>query len=155
MTPIVGREQELAFLLDRWHRACAGDGQVVLLSGEPGIGKSRLIAAMVERLAPSPTARLRYFCSPYHVNSALHPVTTQVERAAGLDRDDSADVKLDKLEALLARDRSGRRGSDSAAGDAAVDRHGWPIPVHQAAAVRAKGPYFCRPRPTNRGAGSA
>ena len=78
------------FLLDQWHRACAGDGRVVLLSGEPGIGKSRLIAAMVDRLSAEPPARLRYFCSPYHINSALHPVTTQVERAAGLDRDDSA-----------------------------------------------------------------
>ncbi|MER8709765.1 AAA family ATPase [Mesorhizobium sp. M1088] len=101
VTPIVGRDQELEFLVDQWHRACAGDGRVVLLSGEPGIGKSRIIAAMVDRLSAEPPPRLRYFCSPYHINSALHPVTTQVERAAGLDRNDTTDTKLDKLEALL------------------------------------------------------
>jgi class 3 adenylate cyclase/predicted ATPase len=101
VTPIVGRKQELEFLLDQWHLACAGDGRVVLLSGEPGIGKSRLIAAMVDRLSAEPPPRLRYFCSPYHINSALHPVTTHVERAAGLNRDDSTGIKLDKLEALL------------------------------------------------------
>ena len=74
---------------------------MVLLSGEPGIGKSRLIAALHERLSAEPHARLRYFCSPYHTNSALYPVIKQIERAAGFERDDSADTKLDKLEALL------------------------------------------------------
>ena len=103
MTPIVGRKRELEFLLEQWTSARAGDGQVVLLSGDPGIGKSRLIAAMVDRLGAEPAPQLRYFCSPYHTNSALHPVTTQIERAAGLDRHDSTDIKLDKLEALFRR----------------------------------------------------
>jgi class 3 adenylate cyclase/predicted ATPase len=102
-TQIVGRKDELEFLLEHWRQGRAGDGQVVLLSGEPGIGKSRLIAALDDRLSAEPHARLRYFCSPYHINSALHPVITQVERAAGLGRHDSADIKLDKLEAYLRR----------------------------------------------------
>ena len=100
-TPLVGRAEELELLLQRWQQARAGRGQAVLLSGEPGIGKSRLIAALHERLGAEPHTRLRYFCSPYHVNSALHPVIKQLERAAGLGRDDSADTKLDKLEFLL------------------------------------------------------
>ena len=100
-TPLVGRAEELGLLLQRWQQARAGEGQAVLLSGEPGIGKSRLIAALEERLSAEPHARLRYFCSPYHVNSALYPVIKQLERAAGLRRDDSTDTKLDKLEVLL------------------------------------------------------
>lgn len=100
-TPLVGRSEELGLFVQRWQQARAGKGQVVLLSGEPGIGKSRLIAALEELLSAEPHARLRYFCSPYHVNSALYPVTKQLERAAGLGRSDSSDTKLDKLEALL------------------------------------------------------
>ena len=97
----LGEPRNSSFCLQRWQQARAGKGQVVLLSGEPGIGKSRLIAAFEERLSAEPHARLRYFCSPYHANSALYPVIKQLERAAGLERDDSADTKLDKLEALL------------------------------------------------------
>ena len=100
-TPLVGRSEELELLLQRWQQARAGKGQAVLLSGEPGIGKSRLTAALEERLSAEPHARLRYFCSPYHVNSALYPVIKQLERAAGLGRSDSSDTKLDKLETLL------------------------------------------------------
>jgi class 3 adenylate cyclase/predicted ATPase len=100
-TPLVGRAEELELLLQRWQQARAGGGQALLLSGEAGIGKSRLLAALDERLRAEPHAQLRYFCSPYHVNNALHPVITQLERAAGLDRNDSADTKLDKLENLL------------------------------------------------------
>ncbi len=100
-TPLVGRSEELGLLVQRWQQARAGKGQVVLLSGEPGIGKSRLIAALEERSSAEPHGRLRYFCSSYHANTALYPVTKQLERAAGLGRNDSLDTKLDKLETLL------------------------------------------------------
>ena len=90
-------------LLRRWSRAKTGEGQVVLLSGEAGIGKSRLTAALLERLADEPHTRLRYFCSPQHTDSALYPIISQMERAAGLAHDDTAQAKLDKLGALLAQ----------------------------------------------------
>ncbi|MGX1262159.1 AAA family ATPase [Sinorhizobium fredii] len=102
-TPLVGRSEELELLLQRWQQARKGKGQAVMLSGEPGIGKSRLTAALEERLGTEPHARLRYFCSPYHVNSALYPVIKQLERAARLGTSDSASAKLDKLEALMLR----------------------------------------------------
>jgi class 3 adenylate cyclase len=101
ITALVGREEECELLLRRWARARSGEGQVVLLSGEAGIGKSRLTAAMLERLASEPHTRLRYFCSPQHTDSALHPIIGQLERAAGLARDDTPQAKLDKLDALL------------------------------------------------------
>jgi class 3 adenylate cyclase len=103
LTELVGREEELELLLRRWSKAKTGQGQVVLLSGEPGIGKSRLTAALMERLAAEPHTRLRYFCSPQHTDSALYPVIGQMERAAGLAHGDTAQVKLDKLDALLAQ----------------------------------------------------
>jgi len=103
MTALVGREQETELLLRCWSKAKTGEGQVVLLSGEAGIGKSRLTAALLERLAAEPHTRLRYFCSPQHTNSALYPIIGQVERAAGLQRDDTSLAKLDKLDALLAQ----------------------------------------------------
>jgi tetratricopeptide (TPR) repeat protein len=90
-------------LLRRWSRAKSGEGQVVLLAGEAGIGKSRLTAALVERLAPEPHTRLRYFCSPQHTDSAFYPIIGQMARAAGLTHDDSAKAKLDKLDAVLAQ----------------------------------------------------
>ena len=102
LTPLVGREQELALLLERWERAKDGEGQVVLLAGEPGIGKSRLVRALRERLAGEPHAWLGHYCSPYHTNSALHPVIGLLERAAGFARDDPPERRLDKLEAMLA-----------------------------------------------------
>jgi len=102
-TDLVGREEELELLLRRWSRAKTGEGQVVLLSGEAGIGKSRLTAALLERLAGELYTRLRYFCSPQHTDSALYPVTGQMERAAGFAHDDTPQSKLDKLDALLAR----------------------------------------------------
>ena len=103
LTPLVGRDEEIDLLLRRWARAKAGDGQVVLISGEPGIGKSRLTAALAERLHAEPHLRLRYFCSPYHQDSALYPFIDQLGRAAGFARDDPPAAKLEKLEALLAR----------------------------------------------------
>jgi len=101
LTPLVGREHELGMLLDRVERAREGEGQVVLLSGEPGIGKSRLAHALIERLAEAPHTRVRYYCSPYHVNSVLHPIIEQLARAAAFEPDDPPERKLDKLEALL------------------------------------------------------
>jgi hypothetical protein len=93
----VGREEETDILLRRWQRAQAGEGQVVLLSGEPGIGKSRLTAWLLDRIAGEPHTRLRYFCSPHHADSALYPVIGQLERAAGFQADDHATSRLDKL----------------------------------------------------------
>ena len=81
LTALVGREEELELLLRRWSRAKTGEGQLVLLSGEAGIGKSRLTAALVERLAGEPHTRLRYFCSPQHTDSAFYPIISQMERA--------------------------------------------------------------------------
>jgi class 3 adenylate cyclase/predicted ATPase len=101
LTELVGREEELDLLLRRWSKAKTGEGQVVLLSGEAGIGKSRLIAALLERVSGEPHLRLRYFCSPQHTDSALHPIISQMERAAGFVHDDTPQVKLDKLDAVL------------------------------------------------------
>ena len=103
LTALVGREEEFELLLRRWSKAKGGEGQVVLLSGEAGIGKSRLTAALLERLAGEPHTRLRYFCSPQHTDSALYPIIGQMERAAGLARDDTPQAKLDKLDAVLAQ----------------------------------------------------
>ena len=89
LTELVGREEELELLLRRWSKAKSGEGQVVLLSGEPGIGKSRLTAALLERLADEPHTRLRYFCSPQHTDSAFYPIISQMERAAGFAHDDT------------------------------------------------------------------
>ena len=101
LTSLVGREEEIELLLRRWVKAKTGEGQVVLLSGEAGIGKSRLIAALSERIATEPHTSLRYFCSPQHTDSALYPIIGQMERAAGLAYNDTLQTKLDKLDALL------------------------------------------------------
>jgi class 3 adenylate cyclase/predicted ATPase len=103
LTELVGREEELELLLRRWSRAKRGEGQVVLVSGEAGIGKSRLTAALLERLSGEPHTRLRYFCSPQHTDSAFYPIIGQMERAAGLAHDDKPQAKLDKLDAVLAQ----------------------------------------------------
>jgi class 3 adenylate cyclase len=103
LTELVGREEELELLLRRWSKAKSGEGQVALLSGEPGIGKSRLTAALLERVATEPHTRLRYFCSPQHTDSALHPIISQMERAARFTHGDNPKAKLDKLDALLAQ----------------------------------------------------
>ena len=103
LTRLVGRDEEIDLLLRRWARAKAGDGQVVLLSGEAGLGKSRLTAALAERLHAEPYLRQRHFCSPYHQDSALYPFIDQLGRAAGFTRDDPPATRLEKLEAVLAR----------------------------------------------------
>ena len=100
-TELVGREEELELLLRRWARAKSGEGQVVLLSGEAGIGKSRLAVALLERLAQTPHTRLRYFCSPQNTDSAFFPIISQMERATGFAHGDLPTTKLDKLDALL------------------------------------------------------
>src|SRR5262249_27261758 len=96
-------DEELALLQRRWQQAKTGEGCVVLISGEPGIGKSRLAQTLVELLAGEPHTRLRLFCSPHHQDSALYPSITQLERAAGFRREDTAEQRLDKLEEVLAQ----------------------------------------------------
>src|SRR5262245_54375253 len=103
LTPLVGREEEIDLLRRRWTEAKNGEGQVVLLSGEPGIGKSRIAATAMERLQGEPHTRLRYFCSPHHQASAFYPFIKQLEHAANFERDDAPEQRLDRLEALLAR----------------------------------------------------
>jgi class 3 adenylate cyclase/predicted ATPase len=103
LTPLVGREEELELLLRRWRETVGGEGRVVLITGEPGIGKSRLTQTLMAQLSNEPHTRLRYFCSPHHQDSALYPIIAQLERAAGLQRDDTAAQRLDKLETLLAQ----------------------------------------------------
>ena len=103
LTALVGREEELELLLRRWSKAKSGEGQVVLISGEAGIGKSRLTVALLERLATEPHVRLRHFCSPQHTDSAFYPIIGQLERAAGFAHDDTPQGKLDKLDAVLTR----------------------------------------------------
>jgi class 3 adenylate cyclase/predicted ATPase len=109
MTALVGREEELELLLQRWARAKTGEGQAVLLSGEAGIGKSRLSAALMEDIAAEPHTRLRYFCSPQHTDSAFYPLIGQFERAAGFAHGDTPQTKLDKLHALLAQTATSRQ----------------------------------------------
>jgi class 3 adenylate cyclase len=113
LTELIGREEELELLLRRWSKAKTGDGQVVLLSGEAGIGKSRLTAALLEHFANEPHTRLRSFCSPQHTDSAFYPIIGQMERAAALSRNDTLQAKLDKLDAMLAQ-------SSTSAQDAAL-----------------------------------
>jgi class 3 adenylate cyclase len=103
LSPLVGRDEEIDLLLRRWARVKSGDGQVVLISGEPGIGKSRITAELEERLHAEPHIRLRYFCSPYYQDSALYPFVDQLVRASEFAADDPPIARLEKLEVLLAR----------------------------------------------------
>jgi len=102
-TPLVGRDEEINLLMRRWQQAKANEGCVVLISGEAGIGKSRIAQTIVERLSGEPYARLRYFCSPHHQDSALYPTIRRLERAAGFRREDTDELRLAKLEAVLAQ----------------------------------------------------
>jgi class 3 adenylate cyclase/predicted ATPase len=103
LSDLVGRDEELELLLRRWDKAKAGEGQVVLLSGEAGIGKSRLTAALLERIAAETPLTLRHFCSPQHTDSALYPIIAQIKRAAGLKQEDPPAVRLGKLEQMLSQ----------------------------------------------------
>jgi class 3 adenylate cyclase/predicted ATPase len=103
LTPLIGRDEELGLILRRWAQARAGEGQVVLLTGEPGIGKSRLLEAVHERLTAEPHLQLLYQCSPYHTNSAFYPIIVQLARTAHFESGDPPAQQLDKLEALLAQ----------------------------------------------------
>ncbi|WP_167528891.1 ATP-binding protein [Bradyrhizobium macuxiense] len=103
LTALVGRDEQLELLLRRWAKAKTGQGQLVLLCGEAGIGKSRLSAALMEKLADEPHARMRYFCSPQHTDSPFYPIIGQFERAAGFAHDDTPQARLDKLDTLLAQ----------------------------------------------------
>ena len=111
LTNLIGREEEIDFLQKRQHLAWKGEGQVVLISGEPGIGKSRLAAALEERIADEPHTVLRYQCSPYHTNSTLYPFIVQLERAAGFKADDTSQQRLDRLETLLGKTGSQARNA--------------------------------------------
>lgn len=102
LTDLFGRETEMEFLLEHQRLAWRGEGQIILISGEPGIGKSRLAAALAGHLSNQHHAQFRYQCSPYHANSALRPIIEQLEQRAGFKADDTAEARLDKLEALLA-----------------------------------------------------
>src|SRR5207249_1850008 len=102
LSPLVGRDEEIDRLLRRWARAKTGDGQVVLVSGESGLGKSRIVAALEERLDAKPHFRLRYFCSPYYQDSALYPFVDQLGRASGFAPEDPPATRREKLEAFLA-----------------------------------------------------
>ena len=105
-TPLVGRENEIGLLLERWQQAKEGDGQVALLSGEAGIGKSRITETLRERTVDDDPVRLRYQSSPYHTNSALYPIIQALEHAAQFRIDDPNSTKLDKLKSLLAQGTS-------------------------------------------------
>ena len=101
LAPLLGRDEELDLLLRRWQQSREGRGRVVLVSGEAGIGKSRLVASVPQRLLDEDYIRLQYFCSPHHQNSALYPVISQIRRAAGLEIDDSAETQLEKLKRVV------------------------------------------------------
>ncbi|WEX86686.1 AAA family ATPase [Sinorhizobium garamanticum] len=107
LTPLVGREHEVALLLKHWEAVKEGEGRVVLLAGEPGIGKSRLVRALRRRLEGEPHTTVSHYCSPYHQTSPLHPVIRLLERAAGFAAGDPPEVKLSKLEALLTQSTEG------------------------------------------------
>jgi class 3 adenylate cyclase len=157
LTRFVGREHEVALLVDRFERAAAGEGQAVLLSGEAGIGKSRIIRQLYERLAGTSYTRLRFQCSPSHTESALYPVIRHLEHAAGFHPDDEPEARLDKLEALL-RQAGGQR-ERGAAGAIVIVADGRALRLNRAerrAAQRAhaEGSDRSAARPRRQGAGA-
>ena len=125
LSPLVGRQEEFELLLRRWDQAKLGEGRVVLLSGEPGIGKSRIAETLLARLEGEPHARLRYFCSPHHTHSPLYPFIAQLERAAGFEPGDDSGAKLDRAGGLAEADgeaRVTRRGAHCRAAGGAGGR---------------------------------
>ncbi len=140
LTHIVGREAELQLLHDRWHLAEGGEGQAVLISGEAGIGKSRLMQGLRDRVAKSDHIRIRYQCSPYHANSTLYPTIQQLARAAGFGPDDGGDDKLDKLEALL------REAGDDLVADAPLFAHLQSLPYEDRYGALAQPPQQIKER---------
>ncbi len=141
LTNLIGREDEIDFLQKRQHLAWKGEGQVVLISGEPGIGKSRLAAALEERIADEPHTVLRYQCSPYHTNSTLYPFIVQLERAAGFKADDTSQQRLDRLEDASRQDRIARPEYSPAVSGAAVDPIGRPVSGLDAQSRTAASPH--------------
>lgn len=144
--PMLGRQQELALLLDRWRQAKAGEGQMVVLSGEAGLGKSRIMSALVSALEAQDHLRISYQCSPYHTDSALYPAIQQLTYAAGFVADESAASKLDKFEHLLRQSHSDITGSTQllgalmGLGEVAEARHGTlelPPPERRAQTLQA------------------
>ena len=117
LSPLVGRDEEVQLLLRRWAQAKKGEGQIVLISGEAGIGKSRIAAALQERLESERPVRLRYFCSPHRRDSALFPIVAQLERAAGFARDDAPAAKLGKLTVLLSPSSDGSQETEAVFAD--------------------------------------
>ena len=103
MTPFVGREPEVALLVERWRDASAGEGKVALLCGEAGIGKSRILAVLRDHLGEEPHIHVRYQCSPHHLNDAFYPIAAQIRRAAGLASAPSPEARLDRIEVMIAR----------------------------------------------------
>ena len=103
LTALIGREDELEILVRRWQRAKSGEGQAVLVSGEPGIGKSRLVQELQARIADEPYVRLHQQCSPYHTSTALYPIVERLTWAARFESEDDADAKLSKLTMMLAK----------------------------------------------------
>ena len=138
VAPIVGRDQEVGFLLERWRQARDGEGQVVLLTGEAGIGKSRIAEALVEAAAGEQHFLLRYQCSPYNADSALYPVIQQLSFAAGFAAEDDTDRRLERLESLLARGSDDMRRGGAAAGGAA--RYRWRDALRDVGADAAAAP---------------
>src|SRR5206468_6000981 len=100
-TRLVGRNEEVALLMRRWKQAASGEGSVVLISGEPGIGKSRITHALLEQIGEAPHIRVRQFCSPHHQSTALHPVIEHLKSAAGFRSGDTDEQRLQKLEAMV------------------------------------------------------
>src|SRR4029077_18356626 len=102
LTPLVGREEELSLLQRRWTQAKGGAGQVVLLSGEPGIGKSRLVQVLKEQASADGATRIEFRCSAYHQNSALYPLIEHLQRLLQFHREETPETKLSKLQQALA-----------------------------------------------------
>jgi hypothetical protein len=125
-------------LMRRW-RARQGEGQLVLIVGEPRIGKSRIVQTMVEQISAEPHTRMRYFCSPHHQYSALYPIITQLERAAGFKRDDVPEQRIDKLEAVLSQATNDLSAVAPPPNGLAVDPNGRTLPFTQSHPAEAEG----------------